>query len=90
MLVFSKKGENWNTWRKTFQTKEEDHQQAESKNSVNASVDAGHTSGRQVCSPEPTVFTLTVAHLVRGLPPHIGRLAQGSVMSRNVLNTNTQ
>ena len=23
---FFKKGENWNTWRKTFQTKEEDHQ----------------------------------------------------------------
>ena len=31
---FFEKGENWNTWRKTFQTKEEDHQQAESKNSV--------------------------------------------------------
>ena len=31
---FFEKGENWNTWRKTSQTKEEDHQQAESKNSV--------------------------------------------------------
>ena len=31
---FFEKGENWNTWRKTFQTKGEDHQQAESKNSV--------------------------------------------------------